>query len=344
MKNLTRVVTVECHSSKTKRANLKRMFFAIALGFLAITVIIYPEFASDGIKNGINCSMNILIPSMFFLVFVSVAIAQCGVSEKIKKRLEKTTKFLFYLPGSTAPIIFLSLFGGYPVGAVGTAKLYDKNEITEEQLNRMMLFCVNSGPAFIVSALGKTLLGSIRIGSWLFIIQIISSILIGITSGIIARIKKIKFYSKIEVLQEVDFDFSIVFVNSCKGTCLVLANICSPVILFFGITSILENSGFVNYFSVILKNFGISSHISKILFISLIEMTQGCIVAANSSAPLWIFSWILGFGGICAHTQILASLKGRSFNYLKFAAFRIINGIITALITAHIIQVDLTIY
>lgn len=344
MKNLTRVVTVECHSSKTKRANLKRMFFAIALGFLAITVIIYPEFASDGIKNGINCSMNILIPSMFFLVFVSVAIAQCGVSEKIKKRLEKTTKFLFYLPGSTAPIIFLSLFGGYPVGAVGTAKLYDKNEITEEQLNRMMLFCVNSGPAFIISALGKTLLGSVRAGSWLFLVQIISSILIGITSGIIARIKKIKFYSKIEIFQEIDFDFSTVFVNSCKGACLVLVNICFPVILFFGITSILENSGFVNYFSMILKNFGISSQTSKVLFISLTEMTQGCIVAANSSAPLWMLSWILGFGGLCAHTQILASLKGRPFNYLKFAALRIINGIITALITVHIIQVAVTIY
>lgn len=338
MKNLTRVFVAECRPSKNKRANLKRIFFAIAIIFLAITVIIHPEFASDGIRKGISCSVNILIPSMFFLVFISVATTQCGISEKAKKHLEKVTEFLFYLPGSTAPIIFLSLFGGYPVGAVGTAKLYDKNEITEEQLNRMMLFCVNSGPAFIVSALGKTLLGSVRTGSWLFLVQIISSIFIGILSGILARIKKIKFYSKTIALKEVDFNFGTVFVDSCKGACLVLANICAPVILFFGITSILENSGLINCFSVILKNFGISSQISKVLFISLIEMTQGCIVAANAGAPLWMFSWILGFGGLCAHTQILASLKGRSFNYLKFAAFRIVNGIITALITAHIIQ------
>lgn len=336
MKNLTKKITVKKqHSSKTNRTKLKRAFFTIALGFLTIIVIIHPEFVSDGIKNGINCSVNILIPSMFFLVFLSVAIARCGVSEKIKKCLEKPTKFLFYLPECTAPVIFLSLFGGYPVGAVGAAELYDKNEITEEQLNRMMLFCVNSGPAFIVSALGKTLLGSTKIGARLFLAQIILSILIGIVSGIVARIKKIKFYSKNKVFQEVDFNFGTVFVDSCKGACIVLANICAPVILFFGIISLLENSGFVNYFSVILENFEIPSWASKILLVSLMEMTQGCTIAANSNAPFWMFSWILGFGGLCAHTQILASLKGRSFNYSKFAAFRIINGIITALFTAR---------
>ena len=68
-------------------------------------------------------------------------------------------------------------------------------------------------------------------------------------------------------------------------------------------------------------------------------MTQSCITCAkNTSTPYFIYSWIIGFGGICAHTQIIAQLKSCPFKYGKFLIMRIANGTLTAVVTELIIK------
>ena len=44
----------------------------------------------------------------------------------------------------------------------------------------MLRFCVNAGPAFIISAVGAGMLGSVRMGVVLFAAHILASVLVGI--------------------------------------------------------------------------------------------------------------------------------------------------------------------
>lgn len=52
----------------------------------------------------------------------------------------------------------------------------------------MLRFCVNGGPAFIISAVGAGMMGSVRFGVVLFTAHLLASLLIGIGGGIGARL------------------------------------------------------------------------------------------------------------------------------------------------------------
>lgn len=318
--------------SKNKFMTIKTLLLVVIAAVLSVIVIIHSEFASKGIKHGIDYCTGVLIPSMFFLVFISTAIIKSEICNKTKIIFDKVTKFLFYLPGTTAPTILLSFIAGYPVSAAGIRELYRKNEINSEQLNRMMLFCVNLGPAFIISTLGKSMLKNTKTGLILFIIQITSSMLIGIISGIIARIKKTEFYYKNSDFKSVNFSFGSLLVESCEGTCKTLINMCTPVILFFGIVSIFENLNTIDYLAENLVRLGLDHGTATSLVVSLLEMTQGCMIAASHKTPLWVFSFALSFGGFCAHTQVISELKNTPFKYSKFLLCRLIVAVTQTII------------
>ena len=56
----------------------------------------------------------------------------------------------------------MSLIGGFPIGAKMTAELYCDGRLTENQAQRLNMFCMNAGPAFTVTAVGVSMLSSRR--------------------------------------------------------------------------------------------------------------------------------------------------------------------------------------
>ena len=61
---------------------------------------------------------------------------------------------LFRLPGQAAGALVLGLVGGYPIGARTAAELYRQGELTRSEALRLLAFCNNSNPVFLVSVLG----------------------------------------------------------------------------------------------------------------------------------------------------------------------------------------------
>ncbi len=326
--------------AKIAQQNSKYIFLFIVITIYISSLIIFPKSVSSGIKSGINCCLDVLIPSMFPFMVVAAVVTVSGLDEKFKFIFAKPAKFLFYLPPCTVPAIIISLFGGYPIGAYCIKSLYKSGAINEEQMNRMMCFCVNFGPAFIISALGQILLSNYNLGIILFLIQVFSSVLIAVIMGIIARIKKADFYYKKAQLKNKNFSFSQILIKACDSASKSLLGVCSLVTLFFGIISVLNDLGLINFIScLLLRKINIPQYISNTLVLSTIEMTQSCIMGAkNSATPYPTYSWIIGFGGICAHTQIISQLRDCPFKYSKFLIMRIINGLFTCAVTALVIK------
>lgn len=319
--------------------NSKYIVLSIIVTVYLAVLIMYPKSVSSGIKNGINCCLDVLIPSMFPFMVAASMVSLSGIEEKLKFIFQGVSKFLFYLPPCTVPTIIMSLFGGYPVGAYCIKSLYKNGSINKEQMNRMMCFCVNFGPAFIISALGQILLNNIKVGIILFLIQTSSSILIGIILGVIERIKKTDFYNKKIYLQKNNFYFSQILIGACNDACRALLSMCALITLFFGIISVIHELGVIDYISCVLIKINVPRQISNSVILSVLEVTQSCIISAkNPSIPYYIYSWIIGFGGICAHTQIIAQLNNFPFKYGKFLIMRIVNGIFTSAVTMLVIK------
>lgn len=324
---------------KNTTKNSKYIILSMAIAFYLAMLTIYPKSVSSGIKNGINCCLDVLIPSMFPFMVGASMVSLSGIEEKLKFIFRGASKLLFYLPSCAVPAIIISLFGGYPVGAYCIKSLYKSGSINKEQMNRMMCFCVNFGPAFIISALGEKLLNNYKLGVILFSVQVMSSVLIGIVSGVVARIKKIDFYEKKSYLQKKSFSFSQILIGACNDACKALLGMCALITLFFGIISIIDELGIINYILCRLAEINIPRQISNSVILSIMEVTQSCITSAeNTSTPYYIYSWIIGFGGICAHTQIIAQLNDCPFKYGRFLMMRAVNGIFTSLITTLIIK------
>lgn len=55
--------------------------------------------------------------------------------------------------------------------------------------------------------------------------------------------------------------------------------------------------------------------------------------------PLWAVSFILGWGGICVHFQVLSSVEKIKVAMPRFFLFRLLHGAVAALITVWLLQV-----
>ena len=319
--------------------NLKNSLPLIIMIFILIGIISNISVASLGAHKGILYCVNTLIPSLFIFMIFTSFIVNSGATQNLSKILNPVTKFLFYLPGCTAPIIILSLIGGYPVGARGAKSLYESKEINTEQLNRLMTFSVNAGPAFIIEIVGNILLKNYKLGCLIFIVQVVLSLSIGIISGILARQKNLNFYFNENVGKNKKPNISDSLIKSCSDTSKSIIVMSALIVVFYTLIEILKSSlltkDILNHFFT--SNDSINNF--RTIFISILEMTSGCNEVIYKSAPTGIIFFAVGFGGICAHLQIKSIFGEDDFNFIKFTVYRLLNGLLTVLFVPMVMNI-----
>jgi hypothetical protein len=94
---------------------------------------------------------------------------------------------LFRLPGNCGGILLASLIGGYPSAAKCAGDYYKSGLIDRETAERLLTFCVNAGPPFLLFAVGQAAFGSVRTGALLWISQLASSVVIGLLGALFAK-------------------------------------------------------------------------------------------------------------------------------------------------------------
>lgn len=326
---------------KTKDSKLellKNIFLTILIFSIAFIILYYSQTTSRGVVIGIKYCIEILIPSLFPIMFLSKFISLSNILDFIKKPLDKAMKLIFYLPGSAAPVILLSMIGGYPIGAIGVQGLFERNEINSEQLNRMMYFCMNSGPAFIISIVGGLIVKNKFLGMLILIIQISISLIIGIISGIIARTKKIPYYAK-KNINSSKLNFSDVFLDSASQIANSTILMCTLIIIFTVSISVINDIGIFENISYFVTKFQVKPQYFTCLIISILEITSGAFYASKNVVPLSIIAFIVTYGGICTHLQIKFILKNTSFNYKKFNYIRLLNSILVAICIDFLLRI-----
>ena len=262
----------------------------------------FPQVCAEGISKGLYNSAKILVPSLFPFMVLSSFIIRSGVYEYAGKLFSPLAK-IFKLPKNAVSAVVLSFIGGFPVGARCVKLLYESGDITEKQAERMMYFCVCSGPSFMITAIGAIMLGNINAGIILYVSQIISGIVLGIVSGIFSEKESEKEISE----NKRDTDMIQAFImSSSDGAEAMFINILSAW-------------GADNYFLT-----------------SAIEVTTACREIVNKGCPLWTLSFAVGYGGLCVHLQIFSLLNGIKINKLVFELYRFVNAVLSSFITYFI--------
>lgn len=296
-----------------------------ALGFL-----LFPTETAGGVTSGLELCLTRLLPATFPFVVLSSFCVYSGVSRILGTVLSPLTKWLFHLPGCCGSVILLGWLGGYPVGARGIVSLYQHGNITKQQGERLLWFCVSAGPSFSISVIGIAIYGDVHFGLLLFACQTTALFCMGVFFSIVSRIKK----EPLSTIQEASDNttpvpFSTALVRAADDGARGALNLCSFVMLFNAMIEPLYGCGILTGISSLLQKIGLSPQLSMAAFPILWEISSGITFAGWAGVPLWSIVLFTAMGGLCVWGQILAAVAPLSISVGKFFLSRILHGILS---------------
>lgn len=287
----------------------------VAMSIAVSVLLIFSDICKNGIERGMLICGNVIIPSLFpFTVCILIIV---NIKLTLKNRfVSKILKFVFGQNFDMFCVMIFSFVGGYPIGSKLIDELYSQNKINKKTANLMQMYCVNAGPAFIITAVGKGIFNSKDLGIVLFLSHITASIIIAILLSPFAKKELNENYTEKENTK----NFSALFVNAVSDASSAVMNICCYVLLFSVINSL------VVYF------FGNTPILKNIIFFT--EVTSGITYTKN----IFFISFLLGFSGISIWCQILTLSKKAKPDFKLFVFGRILHGTISLCLTYIILK------
>ena len=303
---------------KSRKNKVIAEFILVAAAIFA--VIFWGKECSDGALKGIYFCLNVLVPSIFPFMVIAVFAAKSELSQKLGRITGGLCKKLFGVSGKLSAVIIMSMIGGYPVGARGISALKESGAISELDAVRASYFAVGAGPGFLITFVGTNLLSCPEVGVCMLTAQIISVIILGIVNKLI--FVKNRDYDSAKEISNPPLSFTSAVTEAVISSTYGMIEMCGMVVIFSAIISISE------------KLFG-----SLSIYISiLLEVTTACSLLSESGNIILI-AFAAGFGGLCVHFQIFTALKNIGINKGLFFLFRIIQGLITALLTELLLKI-----
>ncbi len=172
-----------------------------------------------------------VIPALFPFLVLSILLVSLGFGELVSPYLAGLMTPLFRLPGCASSALLLGLAGGYPIGAQTAARLFQEGSLTRGEAERLLAFCNNSNPVFLISVLGAGVFGSVRTGVWLWLIHILSALLAGLAfRG--GRESGPPRYVKRESASH-PFSLAAALVEAVRGGLAGMLSVCAFVIFFY---------------------------------------------------------------------------------------------------------------
>ena len=212
-----------------------------------------------------------------------------------------------------ASAVALGFIGGYPVGARTAIALYENGQCSRAEAERLLAFCNNSGPAFILGVVGTGVFGSGAAGLLLYLAHVAASLLV----GVLFRFYRYREPPRPSRRPEAHFQaarFSTAFTRSVTGSLASALNICA-FILFFTVTiRMLTLSGVLTGLARLLSRLcaplGLDQVWAERLLTGLLEVSSGVSSLTGGRSPggcPWPPSCWAGLS-LSVHCQVLAFL------------------------------------
>lgn len=311
------------------------LFLGLGLLFSALALVSWPQQAMAAMKDGLTLCGNVIVPSLFPFFVLSSLVVELGMSRYLGKLLEPIMSPLFRVNGSCAAALALGFVGGYPVGARTTISLYQNGQCSRTEAERLLAFCNNSGPAFILGVVGAGVFGSGTAGLLLYAAHIAASLLV----GVIFRSYKPKDGPQPGHGHGAQFQtasFPAAFTRSVTGALQSTLNICAFILFFTVAIRILTLSGCLTALSTLLAGLlaplGLSQVWAERLLTGLLEVSSGVssLTEGALSGRLSMAAFMLGWAGVSVHCQVMAFLGDSGLSLRTYLTGKLLHGGLSA--------------
>lgn len=313
-------------------------FLIISIMFI---LLINPKKFTMGTIDGIGLFFHSVLPGLFPFMLLTKLLTEIGIIVKICNRMNNISYKIFGTNGLGLYAFFMSILSGYPIGAKIISDLYTKNLITQQEAQKMSVFCTTSGPIFVIGAVGTMMFDSYKIGVIIYFSHIISSLILGIVYNI--------FSSKNKKISSKNCNF---FVNKPKNIVNLCINdtinslfiVCAYITIFYLIGEILTSLSVFECISKcinpILNLLNISQKFTTGIFYGTLEVTRGvkALSCFSDKISIILATGLISFSGMSIIFQSMAFLKNAKIKMHKFVLNKIIHSIFSMILCFILLQ------
>lgn len=301
---------------------MRKKFLYVFLVFITLLLIINPQASVKYARSGLEMAEEIIIPSLFPFFVCSGLLIYSGFCEVLAKYMQPIMKPLFNVNGAGAAAFVLGIISGYPLGAVTVCALFEKSYLSKSEAERMLAFCNNSGPLFILGAVGISLYQNPRVGIVLYISHILAAVLTGIAFGFY---KKNSYNAPRSGIGVVSAGAGEVFSTVLASSVQSILTVCGAVVFFSVISSLITDMLPI-------------APVLKMLVTGFMEFVTGVKLVAYSQLPMFeklvLSAAIVGFAGMSVHIQVLGVVSRSGLDLKPYIVGKCIQGVLAAVITA----------
>ena len=272
------------------------------MGYLLLAITLFMisdiETVSAGVSKGLEVCVSSVIPSLIIFFIMSDIILKLNSCKKV------SPKWTAFLLGSVC---------GFPVGAHVCEELYLQGKINENDNQRLLPLCNNTSPAFVIGAIGASMLGDKRLGILLYCSELISAFIFILPI-------KCKISDKSTKAKEVNL--GNLFFSAIEKSVSSMLKICTIICFFSGTLAFVTKHA----------NNSIATTLSIFLEISNGAASCAALFGFKPSISILLLAFLCNWSGICVHMQVLSAQKSIKVKYLSFAVAKFLQGILSSLI------------
>ena len=285
---------------------LKTLLTYIFLSILFIAFITNTDRTIAAVRDALYLNAETVIPSLFPFFVLSSLMINTGFVNALGKLFSPVAKRVFKTDGNGAVVFVMGVLCGYPTGAKMVAELYKNNMMKKSDAERLLPFCNNSGPVFVIGAVGG-MFGNVNLGVKLYIIHIISAFITGVVLSLGTEFTK---YSQTDEIKAINLGKAVS--DSVCSAVKTMLNVCGYIVFFAVLNS---------FIIPIIQNLA-KENIYGIFISGLTEVTLGAknIIAQNINLEtiFVMLSGILGFGGLCVFLQVTGIVSDVGLSSKKY--------------------------
>ena len=251
-------------------------------------VCVRPAVCIAAARDALALCADALLPSLFVFFVLSGLLLRLGLPELMQKPLAPLCRHWFGVNGCGASAVLLGFVSGYPVGTLSVKTLYQSGKISKTEAERLLAFCNNSGPLFVLGSVGTVMLGDAKAGVTLYMCHVLAAVTVGFL---------FRFYKHTQLPRpQKSTAFCVqplgaAVADSVRAAVNNMLYVCGFTVLFAVLLALLPESVILN---------------------GLLEITNGCgavcVLPLPFAQKMRLVSLVLGFGGVSVHMQLAGIL------------------------------------
>lgn len=300
--------------------------------FVIAGLVAAPAQCLAGAGRALGLCWNVIIPSLFPFFVCSKLLIQTGAAGRLGRWCSPAMRPLFNVPGCGGIAFVLGILSGYPTGALCGVDMYEQNLCTKAEAERVICFCNNSGPLFIIGSVGAGMLYSRTAGITLYVIHIISAVIVGVI---------FRFYKRDEAmtLPCASYRMSGAQTKSVGGVMSdavlksteLIIYVCGFIVFFGTFTAILERFGIIRLMQGVIGLFGVSPDVSKALSFGFFEITGGAVRLAAlpiGGFKIVLISILIAWSGVSVMLQVAGVMSKSGLDVRAFIVSKLLHSVI----------------